>query len=195
MILDIDTAYLIKYNLSAHQYTIARLVGEGNWTEVNKYLKASGQSERLREDWAALYNAGYVTAPPGSSIRLTDMSLTTKFKKSHAFGADPFDELFELYPIKVMRPNGSYDYLRVDQHRCRKMYHNIIRRNPALHEHIILCLRAEIHDRSLKNNMPFMKRMPSWLSSEAWQSYADFVESNDMTTLEQKEVGYGEEME
>jgi len=40
-----------------------------------------------------------------------------------------------------------------------------------------------------------MKRMPTWLSSEAWKVYADSDSGGQLSTQDELEVGYGETIE
>jgi hypothetical protein len=195
MILEIDTSYLIKNKITAHQYTIAKLVRDDRVSELKKYLKLTRTDLALREDLENLHEAGFISESPGSVISLDDIKITTNFSQSHTFTNDPFEEMYDAFPTKVLRPDGSYDYLRVDQKRCRKIYYNIIRESPTLHKFIIRCLNAEVADRKLRGQMPFMKRMPTWLTSEGWKAYADVAEHSDDSTLEGKEVRYGESFE
>ena len=195
MILEIDTSFLIRNEITAHQYTIAKLVREDRLAELKKYLTVTDEMGSLRGDLNALYQAGFISAPPGSAISLTEIKITTKFSQVHTFTKDPFEELYDAFPTKALRPDGSYDYLRVDQKRCRKMYYNIIRESPTLHDFILRCLAEEVRDRNAKGQMSFMKRMPTWLSSEGWKAYADVVEHCDVSTLEENSVGYGQAIE
>jgi len=195
MILEIDTSYLIKNKITAHQYTIAKLVREDRLPELKKYLVTTDTQLSLRKDLEDLFKAGFVTSPPGSAISLNTINITTKFSQSHTFTKDPFEELYDAFPTKALRPDGSYDYLRVDQKRCRKIYYNIIRESPTLHDFILRCLAVEVNDRKSKGQMSFMKRMPTWLSSEGWKAYADVVEHCDDSTLDEKSTGYGQEIE
>jgi hypothetical protein len=195
MILEIDTSYLIKNKITAHQYTIAKLVRDDRIPELKKYLIVTQSNDTLRRDLDALFNQGFLLSPPGSVISLNTIQVTTKFSQSHSFTNDPFEELYDAFPTKVLRPDGSYDYLRVDHKRCRKIYYNIIRESPTLHDFILRCLNAEVTDRKIKGQMPFMKRMPTWLTSEGWKAYADIAEHSDDSTLEGKEEGYGQSIE
>ena len=127
MILEIDTSYLIKNNITAHQYAIAKLAREDRLPELKKYLHVTNMGLRLRDDLTSLYEAGFISSPPGSVISLNTIDISAKFSQSHTFTHDPFEELYDAYPTKALRPDGTYDYLRVDQKRCRKIYYNIIR--------------------------------------------------------------------
>jgi len=195
MILEIDTSYLIKNKITAHQYTIVKLVREDRLPELKKYLFITESDKNLRQDLESLYSTGFISSQPGSVISLNTIDITTKFSQSHTFTKDPFEDLYDAFPTKVLRPDGSFDYLRVDQKRCRKIYYNIIRESPTLHDFILRCLNVEVKDRKSKGQMSFMKRMPTWLSSEGWKAYADVVEHCDVSTLEENTTGYGQEIE
>jgi len=195
MILEIDTSYLVKNKITAHQYTIAKLVREDRLGELKKYLVVTKTDMVLRRDLDTLFKTGFISAPPANAISLSTIHITPKFSQSHTFSKDPFEELYDAYPTKVLRPDGNYDYLRVDRKRCRKIYYNIIRESPTLHAFLLQCLAVEVEDRKSKGQMSFMKRMPSWLTSEGWKAYADIVEDGNESTLEEKETGYGQEIE
>jgi len=195
MILEIDTSYLIKNKITAHQYTIAKLVREDRVPELKKYLVITRTDTSIRKDLELLFKAGFISASPGNNISLNAIDITPKFSQSHTFSKDPFEELYDAYPTKVLRPDGSYDYLRVDRKRCRTIYYNIIRESPTLHEFILRCLKVEVEDKKSKGKLSFMKRMPTWLTSESWKTYADLAEDSDDTTLEEKEPGYGQTIE
>lgn len=195
MILEIDTSFLIRNKITAHQYTIAKLAREDRVPELKKYLVSTHSELSLRKDLDALHAAGFLSERPGSVISLNNIKVSTKISQTHAFTQDPFEELYDTFPTKVLRPDGSYDYLRVDQKRCRKLYFNIIRESPTMHEFILRCLEAEVKDKKAKGQMSFMKRMPTWLSSEGWKAYADLVEHCETSTLDGKNIGYGQAIE
>jgi hypothetical protein len=197
MILEIDIQFLLDNKITAHQYIIAKLISENKVQLLKKYIAYTNTLNDLHKDLDQLHIAGFLssTYSSGNYINLETLNTSSKFIKASTFTNDPFDEFYALYPIKALRPDGMYDYLRVDQDKCRKLYHNIVRKKPSTHEHIMKCLRSEIEERSLKGQMSYMKRMPAWLTSESWKAYADQVENNLSTTLEEKRKAYGTDVE
>lgn len=197
MILEIDINFLLDNKITAHQYTIAKLISDNKIQLLKKYIAYTNTLNDLHKDLGQLKTAGFLSSAfnSGNYINLDTIATSPKFIKASTFTSDPFDEFYAAFPIKALRPDGMYDYLRVDQNKCRKLYHNIVRTNPSLHEHIVRCLRSEVEDRSLKGQMAYMKRMPAWLTSESWKVYEDHVEDNMSPTQEEKRKAYGTNIE
>lgn len=193
MILEIDTHYLIKNRITAHQYAIAKLSHLNEMRHLKYYIDASQSFNNLTKDLKTLREVKLIE-PASSEYATFDIKVTEKFVKDHSFTNDPFEELYNIYPVKTIRPNGNIDYLRVDHKRSKKIYYNILRMNRLKHEYILSCLIKEVEDRKLKGNMSYMKRLPSWLTSESWKEYADMV-SDHIATPENKVKGYGTDIE
>ena len=194
MILEIDTHYLIRNQLTAHQYTIAKLAHLKEECQLKQYIMSTDSLNNLQKDLEVLRRANLVTPASSGYATFTNIIVTNKFIEDHTFSNDPFEEFYNIYPVKTVRPNGNIDYLRVDHKRSKKIYHNIVRKNRLKHDYILTCLKTEIKDKELKGNMPFMKRLPSWLTSEAWKVYADMV-NDHVATTETNTKGYGTNIE
>lgn len=106
---------------------------------------------------------------------------------------DFFDEFSELYPISVIRTDGSKDYLKGAPSNCRKLYTKIVGNSRSKHEHIIECLKFELSNKRTTNKMGYMKRMYKWLTSEEWLLYDQFL--NDKKAQKAVENIYGTEIE
>jgi len=197
MILEIDINFLLDNKITAHQYTIAKLISDNKVIMLKKYIAYTNTLNDLPKDLSQLKVAGFLpsTFNSGNFINLDTIEISPKFIKASTFSTDPFDEFYAAFPIKALRPDGMYDYLRVDQNKCRKLYHNIVRTKPTVHEHIVRCLRSEVEERSLKGQMAYMKRMPAWLTSESWKAYEDHIETDVDTTQEEKRKAYGTSIE
>jgi hypothetical protein len=197
MIIEIETQFLLDNKITAHQYLIAKLVNDNKIPTLKKYIVHSNTLNDLPRDLSQLKAAGFLSSTfnPGNYINLETLAISPKFTKASTFTDDPFDEFYAVYPIKALRTDGMYDYLRVDQDKCRKLYHNIVRVKPSVHKHIIKCLRSEIQERELKGSMTFMKRMPAWLTSESWKIYEDRVDDDSGSTQEEKRKAYGTDIE
>lgn len=109
---------------------------------------------------------------------------------------DYFDDILLHYPIKVIRPDGSTDYLRVDLTRCRKTYAKITKNNLELHTRIVDLLIFEVAQRTRDGKLSYMPRLPKWLDSEGWTAYEQY--RNDVTPLmsgnQIKSIGYGQSL-
>lgn len=195
MIFEIDMGYLKENNITAHQYVIAKLATDGELKILKSYVTMTSSFEELPRDLKNLYNQGFLVENPTDEATFSNIKVSDKFIKTHSFTDDPFEEFFNTFPIKVLRPDGNYDYLRVDRERSKKLYHNIIHMNLSKHNFIIRCLKEEIRDKTLKSQLSFMKRMPTWLTSESWKVYADRIEEDSVSTKEGKIVGYGQDIE
>lgn len=197
MILEIETQFLLDNKITAHQYTIAKLISENKVPLLKRYITYSTTLNDLPKDLSQLKTAGFLSSTfnSGNYINLETIEISPKFTKASTFTSDPFDEFYALYPIKTLRPDGTYDYLRVDQARCRKLYHNIVRVKPSVHKHIVECLKSEVEDRTNRGQLTYMKRMPAWLTSESWKAYEDHIEDDMSPTLGEKRKAYGTTIE
>src|SRR6056297_1641505 len=126
MILEIDTKFLINNNISAHQYLILFYISKGEYDALKAYLNKSDTFINLHEDTRILFNAGFLIKPLSDNITFRQLKPSPKFIQEITYTGDPFDEFYHLFPTKALRPDGNYDYLRVDRNRCRKLYHNIV---------------------------------------------------------------------
>lgn len=195
MLYEIDLNYLMKNQITAHEFIILKLLNDGELKRLRGYLQNSHSYERLEEDCTIMYNKGFLVEPPPDPLALSRLKVSKAFRSTLAFVDDPFDEFYDAFPVKVLRPDGNYDYLRVDHKRSKKIYHNIIRMNNAKHQFILDCLKAEVKDKESKGQMSFFKRMPTWLTSESWKAYADLARVEQDSTQDENNAGYGTEVE
>lgn len=197
MIIELDTQFLLDNKITAHQFIIAKLVSENKIPILKKYILYTNTLNEIYRDLGCLKAAGFLSSTHnlGSIISYENITVSSKFTKALSFTGDPFDELYATFPIKTLRPDGSYDYLRVDQDKCRKLYHNIVRKKPSSHSNILMCLKKEVEDRNLKGTMTYMKRMPTWLTSESWRAYDDRIEDASGSTKEDNTPAYGTNIE
>lgn len=194
MILELDTEYLIKSKIDAHQYVLAKLAHLDNVNHLKYYVNGINKFSNLPNDLKKLREAGLVKEP-SSEYATFDINVTDKFIKEHSFNNDPFEELYNTYPVKTIRPNGNIDYLRVDHKKSKRLYYNIIRTNRLKHDFILKCLKIEIEERKNSGQMSYMKRLPSWLSSDGWEGYADMIRTHVVTQEDKKEGDYGTNIE
>src|SRR4030042_4244717 len=148
MILEIDIQFLLDNKITAQQFVIAKLVSENKLALLKKYITYTGTLNDIYKDLGQLKTAGFLSSTHnmGSIISLEAINVSSKFIKAFSFDGVPFDELYAAFPIKALRSDGTFDYLRVDLSLCRKLYHNIIRKKPSVHEHIVKCLKKEVED-------------------------------------------------
>lgn len=197
MILEIDTKFLLEHKISAHQYLLLRFASDTDYDGMKNYLKHCDTYNDIKRDMIALYNAGLISTPWTEYATFRDIKPSRKYVELTTYTGDPFDEFYNAFPVKALRPDGTYDYLRIDRTRCRKIYHNIVRVNKTMHDHVMDCLRLEVNERNRTGKMSFMKRMPTWLASEEWKAYSDKVTAGVTSggTSIQEGGGYGTEVE
>ena len=194
MILEIDTNFLIQHKITAHQYLLLEYARADDYEGMKKYLQFSKEYDNIQKSLDVLESCSFILPITDPYPTFRNLKPSAKYIKLMTFTGDPFDEFYELFPIKVLRPDGNYDYLRVNKDRCRKLYHNITKLNKSLHDHLIKCLAIEISDRTNTGTLGFMKRMSTWLSSEQWKNYEDKEKSVSSINTERRS-GYGTEIE
>ena len=195
MIIEVDLRYLTECRISVHQYVILKLVYEGNLRLLERYLKGSSTLNNIKEDLNHLYDNQFLDSPPNDNAILTSINVSEKFSRLFISGNDSFEKFYEAYPVRVLRPDGTYDYLRVDHKRSKLLYRNVVGLDSTKQKLLLKCLKLEVEDRTKRGQLAFMKRMPMWLSSEAWKVYADANSENSISTQDEIKIGYGEDVE
>jgi len=113
------------------------------------------------------------------------------FKEKGFDSNELFEEFYREYPNVATRIDGTVDVLRVNKTLCEQLYGNIIK-NVEQHQHIVLCLKAQLQYFKLANKMQYFRRMLNWLKNEEWLvGEALMTEYN----IEQKTKQYGDEVE
>lgn len=80
-----------------------------------------------------------------------------------------FDLFYDMYPVYVVRPDGSKAYLRANVNKCRHMYNTIVGSSSAMAEHINKCLRFELSKKAREGKTSYMKTMWRWLVDHQWE--------------------------
>lgn len=94
---------------------------------------------------------------------------------------DYFDTFYELYPVYVLRPDGSKSYLRANVNKCRHLFNVTCGRSSAMAEHLIKCLEFEIDKKMKEGKIGYMKTMWRWLVDHQWEESEE--EMNDTTKV------------
>jgi hypothetical protein len=195
MIIEVDIKYLTECRISVHQYVILKLAYEKELKLLERYLIASGQLNRLMEDLTYLHESEFLENPPNSDAIINTIRISNKFARLFQSDVDSFEEFYNAFPVRVLRPDGNYDYLRVDHKRSKLLYNNVVGGDVSRHQLIMKGLKLEVDDRSRRGQLAFMKRMPMWLSSEAWKVYAETDSGNQGSTRDELKIGYGQNFE
>lgn len=196
MIIEVNLRYLTECRISVHQYVILKLAYEGDLKLLENYLVASSTIKSLPDDLNYLYDIQFLENPPNVNAILTTINVSDKFTTIFQNSkADLFKEFYEAYPTRVLRPDGNYDYLRVDHKRSKLLYRNIVGSDLNKHKMLLKCLKLEVEDRSRRGQLSFMKRMPAWLTSESWKVYADAGIDDQVSTHGVISTAYGTDIE
>jgi hypothetical protein len=91
---------------------------------------------------------------------------------------DYFDIFYEMYPVYVMRKDGTKSYLRANVNKCRHFFNMRCGKSSAMAEHIINCLDYEISKRMREGSLSYMMTMWNWLTRSQWEAIED--EMNDV---------------
>lgn len=116
---------------------------------------------------------------------------TDKLKNSMRQEKDYFDLFYDMYPVYVMRKDGTKCYLRANVNKCRHFFNTKCGRSSSMAEHIIKCLDYEISKRMREGSLSYMMTMWNWLTRSQWEAIED--EMNDNSNLQNKN-SYGTEL-
>lgn len=130
------------------------------------------------------------------SITSMERSKSILYEASHKLKAfmeppkDQFDLFYEMYPIYVLRSDGSKAFLRTNKNKCRNLYNILTGGNNAMCEHINKCLQFEIDKKMKSGSMGYMKTMWRWLQDRQWEA-----SDEEMNNTEQNiQHSYGTEL-
>lgn len=82
---------------------------------------------------------------------------------------DYFDVFYDMYPVYVLRPDGTKCYLRANVHKCRHLYNVYVGKSNAMAEHLNNCLKHEIDKKTMQGKLGYMKTMWRWLVDHQWE--------------------------
>lgn len=177
MIIEIDTTILDKIkNITINQLVFLSVVSNNNQKNYQSVQKiVSLIDEQQIQD---LINRNLI------SMQLqNDMSkayiVTEEYKEIFKKTTDYFDELYNAYPIYVIRPDGSKGFLRSNVAKCRHEYLKLTGKSRDMHEHIMKCLNSEIQEKMITGKLSYMKTMWKWLVNREWENEEERMKIND----------------
>lgn len=176
MFKDADIHKIKDSKITAHQLLIAQLICQRNFALLSDYLNAVGDPS-AEGDFSKLVSAGWITLDEnykGSSC-YRGYQATEKASSLFSSGDEMWNELLDEFPVKVVRTDGSTDYLRRDLERCKKIYKKIVGADKEIHLQIINCLKFEKNKRERESSWGYMKRLPKWLASQEWKAYEEEI--------------------
>ena len=101
-----------------------------------------------------------------------------------------FDLFYDMYPVYVVRSDGTKSYLRANVNKCRHYFDTKCGRSSAMAEHIIKCLEYEIDKRMREGSISYMMTMWNWLTRSQWEAIEDEMADNNKVAVN----SYGTEL-
>lgn len=186
MIIEVNTKLLDVYpELNSNQLLFLSMVLDKNqpkYQDVRKVISLISDDEI-----SYLVEQGLIL-----SIEREDAKTyqpTDKLQHSIAPSKDYFDLFFDMYPVYVMRKDGTKCYLRANVNKCRHFFNTKCGKSTAMAEHIIRCLDYEISKRMREGSLSYMMTMWNWLTRSQWEAVED--EMNDTSNTQST---YGTEL-
>ena len=186
MIIEVNSKLLdMPEQINLNQLVFLSMIldkNQKNYQDVQKIVSLISDDEI-----SYLINQGLITSMErGNSIiyQVTDkVNDFVKPNKSY------FDLFYDIYPVYVVRPDGSKSYLRANVNKCRHLYNNYIGNSEAMAEHINKCLEFEISKKMREGKLSYMKTMWRWLVDHQWEET-----EQEMQNTEEYTNSYGTEL-
>lgn len=188
MIIEIDTKLLDKIeDLTINQLVFLSLVlndNQNTYQNIHKLLSLVSEQEILNLIERDLISSNIDDICIAYTPTKTLKSLLSK-------KVDYFDELYNAYPIYVVRTDGIKSFLRSNVNKCRQIYNQITGRSSVMHEHIMNCLAYELDQKTTTGKMGYMKTMYRWLTNHEWEAYEEQLKHKDEPI---KQTSYGTDL-
>ena len=162
---------VLNKNQSTYDQDVRKLVSLMRDDEIS-YLIEKGLVTSMERSKSILYKA---------SQKLEDFMEPPK---------DLFDLFYEMYPIYVLRSDGSKSFLRTNKNKCRNLYNILTGGNNAMCGPINKCLQFEIDKKMKTGKMCYMKTMLRWLQDRQWETSDEEMNNTEQT----KQSNYGTEL-
>lgn len=185
MIIEVNTNLLkLQEKLNSSQLLFLSMVLGKNQKTYNQDVQRV-LSLISEDDISYLIDQNLVTTiESGDSITYQP---TEKTKSAIVPEKDYFDIFFDMYPVYVIRPDGSKAYLRVNINKCRTFFNSLTKGSIAYKEHIIKCLDFEVNQKMNTGKICYMKTMWTWLTQHQWEESEQAM--RDSENQESKKYG------
>ncbi|HSH50592.1 MAG TPA: hypothetical protein VK982_02610, partial [Bacteroidales bacterium] len=155
--------------LTANQYVLSNIIYERYFNTFEHYKFKFPKV--VDKDLKYLTQENYIEkADSRIGYRVTKKFLDNVIKP------DNFDELLSIYPVYVIRSGNNKDYLRTNKDTSKALYKKITSRKKSNHDFIIKCLKYEIETRTAEGSLQYMKKLPNWLKTKEWETWAERME-------------------
>lgn len=189
MILEIDTSILDRIpNISINQLVFLTLVLSENQKinqDIQRLLSLVNEEEIQELETRNLLS---VNTTDDTTVYSKTSYLDSLVKEDKSM----FDEFYDLFPVYVIRPDGTKGFLRANVNKCRKEYNKIIGKSKATHQYICTCLRYEVENKLITGKISYMKTMWKWLTQHEWEIYDEQMKMEE--PVQQTIPGYGTEL-
>jgi hypothetical protein len=165
MIIEVNTKILDYPGININQLVFLSMVlgkNQPKYQDVRKIVSLISDDEI-----SYLVNQELITSiERGNSITYQP---TDKLKTIVAPKKDYFDVFYDMYPVCVVRPDGSKAYLRANVNKCRHLFNTYVGNSEAAADNIIRCLDYEVHKKMSCGKISYMKTMWRWLVDHQWE--------------------------
>lgn len=186
MILELDTTLLDMYeDLSLNQLIFLTLVlneDQHKNQDIHSFLSRISENE-IQE----LINNNFITVTTSSDNKI--YKTTDKLKNYSNREKTWFDEFYEVFPVYVMRPDGTKGFLRSNINKCRNEYKKIVGKSRAMHEHILECLKFEVNNKMMTGKLGYFKTMWKWLTQHEWEVIEEQLQYEQGETVNENSYG------
>ena len=188
MTLELDTTLFdMLGNISINQLVFLTLVLNENQNknqDIHKFLSRISEAE-IQE---LIINNIITVTTSGDEIqyKVTD-KLNPYLEREKTW----FDEFYELFPVYVMRPDGTKGFLRSNINKCRNEYKKIVGKSLAMHNHILECLKYEQSQKMMTGKLGYFKTMWKWLTQREWEIIDEQMHEEQSNNVLNTENSYG----
>ncbi len=187
MIIELNTKLLDIPGINSNQLIFLSLVLDKNQKTYNQDVRKI-VSLISDEEVSSLISQGLITSiEKGKSITYHS---TEKLNNIIRPEKDYFDLFYEMYPVYVLRPDGSKNYLRANVNKCRHLFNVYVGQSEAMAQHLIQCLDFEMKKKTNEGKLSYMKTMWRWLVDHQWEESEEEMQDNS----KQEELTYGTEL-
>ena len=188
MIIELNTKLLgIPEKINLNQLVFLSMVLDKNQKSNNQDVRKI-VSLISDDEISYLVQQGLITSiERGKSITYHE---TDKLLKYITLEKSYFDRFYDIYPVYVIRPDGTKSFLRANINKCRNLYGTYVGNSQEMAEHINKCLEKEISNKMSQGKLSYMQTMWRWLADHQWEEIEEEMKNNE----QQSSRAYGTEL-
>lgn len=178
MIIEVNTKILDEFpGISMNQLVFLSMILGKNQP---KYQDVRNVISLISDDEISYLVSQELVTAIESGVSITYQP-TDKLKKAILPEKDYFDLFYDMYPVYVMRSDGTKSYLRANVNKCRHFFNTKCGRSSAMAEHLIKCLDYEIAKRMREGSLGYMMTMWNWLTRSQWEAIEEEMQDTAKT--------------